>query len=84
MGGASVKHMRSSYLLALVAGLVIGACSTSPKGNEVFVTVNADSPAAGLSAATEWCAKYGKLPRHSSSSKNDSGYIQNYDCVPRS
>jgi hypothetical protein len=83
-GGVSVKHVRSSYFLALVAVLVVGACSSSPKGNEVFVTVNADSPAAGLPAATDWCAKYGKLPRHSSSTKNDSGYIQNYDCVARS
>jgi hypothetical protein len=74
----------ASYLLPLVAALVVGACSTSPKGNEVFVTVSADSPASGLSAATEWCAKYNKLPRHSNSTKNDSGYIQNYDCVPRS
>lgn len=78
-----MKRVRRSYLLVLVAVFVVGACSTSPTGNEVFVTVNADSPAAGLKAATDWCAKYGKLPRASSSTKNDSGYIQNYDCVPR-
>jgi hypothetical protein len=79
-----LKHVRSSFL-ALVAILAVGGCSISATGNEAFVTVsNADSPAEGLPAATEWCAKYGKLPRHSSSSKNDLGYIQNYDCVPRS
>lgn len=61
-----------------------GGCSISATGNEAFVTVtNADSPAEGLPAATEWCAKYGKLPRHSSSSKTHGAYIQNYDCVPR-
>ena len=75
--------MRSSYVLAVMAVLAVGACSSSATGNDVFVTVNADSPAAGLSKATEWCAKYGKLPRHSNSTKNDTGYIQNYDCVPR-
>ena len=77
--------MRSSYyFLAFVVACASGACSSSATGNEVFVTVNADSPAAGLAKATEWCAKYGKLPRHSNSTKNHSGYIQNYDCVPRS
>ena len=75
---------RSCPVVVLMVALAVGACSSSATGNEVFVTVNADSPAAGLSKATDWCAKYGKLPRHSNSTKNDSGYIQNYDCVPRS
>ena len=77
------KHLRSGYyFLALVVVFAAGACSASPTGNEAFVTVtNAYTPAAGLPAATEWCAKYGKIPRHSSSVQ---GYIQNYDCVPRS
>jgi len=76
--------VRGSFL-ALVAILAVGGCAISATGNEAFVTVtNADSPAEGLPAATEWCAKYGKIPRHTSSSINDWGYIQNYDCVPRS
>jgi hypothetical protein len=74
-----VKHVRSGYFLALV--VVTGACSASATGNEAFVTVtNAYTPADGLPAATEWCAKYGKIPRHSSSTRTN---IQNYDCVPR-
>ncbi len=76
-----MKYVRSSYFPTLAVVLVVGACSASPKGNEAFVTVtNAYTPADGLPAATEWCAKYGKIPRHSSSVQ---GYIQNYDCVPR-
>jgi len=79
-----MKHVRASYILALVAVLAVGACGASVTGNEAFVTVTrANTPAEGLPAATEWCAKYGKIPRHSSTS----GYsraIQNYDCVPRS
>ena len=76
-----MRHVRSSYLPAMVVVIVVVACSASSKGNEAFVTVtNAYTPADGLPAATEWCAKYGKIPRHSSSVQ---GYIQNYDCVPR-
>ena len=77
-----MKHLRISYLAFFFA---VGACSISATGNEAFVTVdNADSPEEGLPAATEWCAKYGKVPRYSSMSAGEWGYIQNYDCVPRS
>ena len=71
--------MKQSFLLALVAVLALVACS-STAGNEAFVSVTyANTPAEGLPAATEWCARYGKVPRHSSSQRA----IQNYDCVPR-
>jgi len=75
-----LRHPRKSFL-ALVTLLALAGCS-SATGNEAFVTVTyAYTPAGGLPAATEWCAKYGKIPRHSSSTGD---YIQNYDCVPRS
>ena len=68
--------------MALVAVFAVGACSASATGNEAFVTVtHAENPAAGLPAATEWCAKYGKIPRFTFSSWGSG--IQNYDCVPR-
>jgi ABC-type glycerol-3-phosphate transport system substrate-binding protein len=58
-----VKDVRRSDFLALGIALVVGACSASATGNEAFVTVTyANTPAAGLPAATEWCAKYSKIP----------------------
>lgn len=63
--------------LGLVA-TALAACGSSVTGNSAFVSVNGTGETAqSLPKATEWCAKYGKVPRISG---RDS-YAVHYDCV---
>lgn len=74
--------MKKLGLLSLV--VLLGACSATTVGDQDSVTIsNASSPADGLPAATQWCAKYGKVPRHTGSGTDGTVTTQAYSCVPK-
>jgi hypothetical protein len=65
--------------IALGVALVLPAC-TDVSGNGEFVSVrNVWDASQALPKATEWCARYGKVPRMSISDELNSHY--SYNCV---
>ncbi|MGE0580064.1 MAG: hypothetical protein AB7I59_30785 [Geminicoccaceae bacterium] len=61
-----------------VTAIALVACGSGVTGNSEFVNVPGEgSTAQFLPKATEWCAKYGKVPRASGRDAKS----MNFDCV---
>ncbi len=64
--------------LTLLAMLALGACTTAPTGNEAGVSIRSPSETHAFQTATEWCGRYGKVPRLTSAATTWA-----YECIPK-